>query len=179
MVTLSSVRLPVVEPRRRMRTWVPPAARSVWLNLWTMQNPSTPAWSVVSVPGGAVNAAVNVNVVADTVADGADLTSWGTSFWKPSTTMAKTRYSCAFPHRGWDGETWCRRRGRFPRTRPRAPRCSRLNSVAVAEALFQERSIWSMLTGVATRFTGAAGKTVAEDMSEGSETSPSSRARTR
>ena len=36
-----------------------------------------------------------------------------------------------------------------------------------------------MLAGVATRFTGAAGKTVAEEVSEGSEAVASSSARTR
>src|SRR5947207_15429553 len=65
--------------------------------------------------------------------------------------------------------------------RERAPgrATSRLNSVAVAEALVQERSIWLTLTGVATKFTGAAGKTVAKDSFEGSETCSPSTARTR
>src|SRR5438093_12541484 len=81
MVTLSSVRLSVVEPRRRMRTWLPPATRSVWLNRWTTQNPSMLA-SVVSVPGGAVNAAVNT-IVAGALADAADMTSRGWLFSTP------------------------------------------------------------------------------------------------
>jgi hypothetical protein len=56
-----------------------------------------------------------------------------------------------------------------------------LKSVAVAEALVQERSIWLTLTGVATKFLGAAGKTVALIPSEGekSECCSPSTARTR
>ena len=81
-----------------------PAARSGWLNRWTRQTPSRPGLSIVSVPGGAVNAVVNASVVADAIADVADLTSWATSFWKPSTTMAETRYSCGVPSTrpGWE-----------------------------------------------------------------------------
>src|SRR5262249_44404973 len=100
MKTLSSVRLPAAEPLRVMRTWwVPPAARSGWLNRWTKQNPWRPAESVVSVPGGAVNAAVNA-IVADAIADATDMTSWGWLFSTPprsAATMAKTRYSYGVP----------------------------------------------------------------------------------
>ena len=66
MVTLSSVRLPLVAPRRTRRTWVPPAVRSFRLNRWTAQNPSWSGASSVSVP---VNA--TVNVVADAMFEAA------------------------------------------------------------------------------------------------------------
>src|SRR5262249_47469890 len=87
MVTLSSVRSPVVEPRSVMRTWwvpVPPAVSSAVLNRWTTQTPSTPGSSAVSVPGGAVSAAVNA-IVAGALADAADITSRGWLFSTPPT----------------------------------------------------------------------------------------------
>ena len=63
---------------------------------------------------------------------------------------------------------------------PGHARRSRLNSVATADALVQERSIWVMPAAVATKLTGVAGKTVAEETSDGAETwVPSPSARTR
>ena len=52
---------------------------------------------------------------------------------------------------------------------PPTTRRSRLNSVATVDLLVQDRSIWLMLTGVAVKLTGVAGKTVAEEMSEATE----------
>jgi hypothetical protein len=69
------------------------------LNRWTTQNPSKPGAGFVSVPGGAVNAAVNA-IVAGAIADAADMTSWGWLFSTPprsAATMAKTRYSYGVP----------------------------------------------------------------------------------
>src|SRR5262249_1843668 len=187
MVTLSSVRSPVVEPRRRMRTWwVPPAVRSNWLNRWTTQTPSSPATSVVSVPGGAVNAAVNA-IVAGALADAADLTSWGSLFSAPprsAATRAKTRYSYGVPSTRLGSESEyvvASRTRKISANAPPGARRSTLKSVAVAETLSQRRSIWLMLTGVATKFSGAAGKTVALDSFESSkfECCSASTARTR
>jgi hypothetical protein len=50
-------------------------------------------------------------------------------------------------------------------TAPPGTRCSTMKSVAMAETLSQESLISSKLTGVARKFTGAAGKTVAEEVS--------------
>jgi hypothetical protein len=132
-----------------------------------------------------VNAAVNA-IVAGAIADAADMTSLGWLFSTPPrsrATMAKTRYSYGVPSTRLGSESEyvvASRTRKFPPNAPPGARRSTLKSVAIAEALVQERLICLMPTGVATKFTGAAGKTVALDSFEASSegTSPSS-ARTR
>jgi hypothetical protein len=114
----------------------PLAVRSAWLNRWTTQNPEA-SLSTVSVPGGAVNAAVNA-IVADAIADGADLTSWRTSFSTPPSrivTMAKTRYSYGVPSTrlGSESEYVKRAPRKISANVPPATRRSRLDSVACRE----------------------------------------------
>src|SRR5215211_1661694 len=175
MATLSSVRLPVVEPRRTMRTWVrtwvPAPARSVGFNRWTRQIPcpAALAWSVISVP---VNAVLNASVVVGAVVAGSDLTGWPTLFSKPSTT-AERRYSYVVPSRRPTLSGNVAAPGGTGPMGANVPtgnsRRSRMNSVATVDTLVQKRLIRSMPAAVAVRFTGVAGKTVAEEMSEGSE----------
>jgi hypothetical protein len=93
--------------------------------------------------------------------------------------MAKTRYSYGVPSTRLGSESEyvvASRTRKFPPNAPPGARRSTLKSVAIAEALVQERLICLMPTGVATKFTGAAGKTVALDSFEASSegTSPSS-----
>ena len=182
IVILSSVRLPEFAPRRVRRTWVPVTlgASSDGLNRWTRQIPSAPDWSVVKVPGGAVNAAVDTAVVvADWTPVGNELTICGALSSKPST-MAKTRYSCVVPAMRLLGENVLLvGLGRGMSVKVPPTRSWSLNSVATVDALVQNRSIWLLLTAVARKFAGVAGKTVAEEMSEGSESgTPSPCART-
>src|SRR5215211_1886852 len=171
MVILSSVRLPMLGPRNVMRTWVPVrlGVSNNARNRWTRQIAWVPDRSEVSVP---VNAVLNASVVVGAVVAGSDLTGWPTLFSKPSTT-AERRYSYVVPSRRPTLSGNVAAPGGTGPMGANAPtgssRRSRLNSVATVDTLVQERLIRSMPAAVAVRFTGVAGKTVAEEISEGSE----------
>ncbi len=137
-----------------------------------------PGWS--ASPSGAVNAAVNASVVADAVADASDLTAWGCAVLEAinddgedAVFIRRSLNEAADVGTGVGKRGAGAGAGKISANVPPGTRRSRLNSVATVEALVQERSIWSKPAAVATKFTGAAGKTVAEEMSEGSETCPS------
>src|SRR5215211_5646163 len=177
MVILSSVRLPMLGPRNVMRTWVPVrlGVSNNARNRWTRQIAWVPDWSEVSVP---VNTVLKASVVADAVA-GSEVTACGSLFSKPSTT-AERRYSYVVPSRRptlsgnvvGPGGT-----GPMGANLPTGnSRRSRMNSVATVDTLVQKRLIRLMPAAVAVRFTGVAGKTVAEEMSEGAEGCPSTSA---
>ncbi len=167
MVTLSSVRLPVVEPRRTMRTWVAAGGQEIWLNRWTMQNPD--AALVRQRPGRRLNA--TVNVLADAMAEAAidvlgyvvlDAPLSSRTKCEDAVFVRRPSTSAGIPlGKGGVGAA----KISPPSNVPPGRRCSRMKSVATAEALSQESLIRSMSTGVARKFTGAAGKTVAEEVS--------------